>query len=137
MLKETYDLNDIVGKSGIEKSLESELQGTKGKDTIHVDKTGHILEVSDSVAPVAGHDVYLTIDKELTKGCYKILEKNLATILLDKLKDSKRGPVFDEKPSANQMWLPIYDAYINLFVNLSQNQLQIYNQLFHLQFFTF
>ena len=115
--EQKYDLNDIVGKSGIEKSLESELQGTKGKDTIHVDKTGHILEVSDSVAPVAGHDVYLTIDKELTKGCYKILEKNLATILLDKLKDSKRGPVFDEKPSANQMWLPIYDAYINLFVN--------------------
>ncbi len=112
-----YDMNDIVGKSGIEKALESDLQGTKGKDTIHVDSTGHVLEVSDSVEPVAGHDVYLTIDKELTKSCYKILEKNLATILLDKLKDAKTGPVFDEKPSANQMWIPVYDAFINLFVN--------------------
>ncbi|MBO4912938.1 MAG: penicillin-binding protein [Butyrivibrio sp.] len=112
-----YDMNDIVGKAGIEKSMESELQGIKGKEMIHVDNTGHVLGVSDVVEPIKGHDVYLTIDKELTKSCYKILEKNLTTILLDKLRNERYDPVFDEKPSANQMWIPIYDAYINLFEN--------------------
>ena len=39
--EESYDSNDTVGKLGIEKSMESQLQGTKGSETIfvnHVDR---------------------------------------------------------------------------------------------------
>ncbi len=76
-----YDPNDTVGKLGIEKSMESYLQGTKGKETIVVNHVGKVTENIDYVEPVAGNNVYLTIDKDLQIAVYKILEEKLASIL--------------------------------------------------------
>ena len=39
-LGEGYESNDIVGKSGIEKSMESELSGVKGEKSVYVDTVG-------------------------------------------------------------------------------------------------
>ena len=36
----SYENNDIVGKTGIEKAMESELSGTKGFKTVYVDTVG-------------------------------------------------------------------------------------------------
>ena len=47
----TYDLNDTVGKSGIEASMEMELQGKKGSETVYVDNMGKVVETSDRVEP--------------------------------------------------------------------------------------
>ncbi len=60
----SYNLNDTVGKLGIEKSMESYLQGTKGSETIFVDSLGKVTETTNYVEPVAGNDVFLTIDKD-------------------------------------------------------------------------
>ena len=62
----SYGMNDTVGKSGIEQAMESVLQGTKGSETVYVDNTGQVIETSNYVDAVAGNDVYLTIDKDLT-----------------------------------------------------------------------
>ena len=38
--KSDYDINDIVGRTGIEYTMENELQGTKGKKTIYKGQRG-------------------------------------------------------------------------------------------------
>lgn len=80
-----YISSDVVGKSGIEKEMESELQGTKGKQTILVDSTGKILENVSETEAVSGNNVYLTLDSKLQKAGYTILEQKLAGILYSKI----------------------------------------------------
>ena len=62
---EIYKYTDIVGKSGLEKSFESQLQGIDGSETMYVDNMGKVLMKDSKVAPQAGNDIYITIDREL------------------------------------------------------------------------
>ena len=110
-----YTINDTVGKLGIEKSMEQYLQGKKGSETLFVNSVGKTTEIIDHVDSAAGNDVYLTIDKDLQIAVYKILEKNLASILYTKIINSKE---FDASAvSASKIMIPIYDVYIALFEN--------------------
>ena len=106
----TYDANDIVGKSGIEKSMEAVLQGQKGSRTVYVDSVGRELESSGTIDPVPGRDVYLTIDKDLQEAAYDILEKKIAEILINNIKPYKEY-VPDDTPSSSDVYTPIYDVY--------------------------
>lgn len=105
-----YDLNDTVGKSGIEASMETILQGRKGSETVYVDNLGKVIETSDRVEPVAGDDVYLTIDAELQEACYHIIESKLAGILLNKIRNIKEYKA-GENSSSSDIVIPIYDVY--------------------------
>lgn len=107
---ETYDINDTVGKSGIEASMEMELQGRKGSETVYVDNLGKVIESSDLVEPMAGNDVTLTLDTELQKACYHILEAKLAGILLKKIENIKEYTT-PEGGSGGNIPIPIYDVY--------------------------
>lgn len=110
-----YTINDTVGKLGIEKSMEKYLQGKKGSETIFVNSVGKTTEVSDYVEAVAGNDIYLTIDKDLQIGVYKILEKDIASILYTKIINAKE---FDASSVVqSKILIPIYDVYIALFEN--------------------
>ena len=72
-LDENYEVTDIVGRIGIEEALEQELQGKKGVQNLYVDSRGRILkEDENGTEPVAGNDVYLTIDADLQKGIYHL-----------------------------------------------------------------
>ncbi len=62
-----YPMDAIVGTSGIEAAYEQYLHGTDGEITIKEDKDGNVIERSITRQPVAGRDVYLTIDIELQK----------------------------------------------------------------------
>lgn len=110
-----YEMTDIVGKSGIEKVMEEYLQGTKGYETVFVDKMGREVEVLDHVDASAGNDVYLTIDSELQAAVYNILEKFVAGILVDKIVNVKNYDSTDVS-SAN-LKIPIDDVYAALFNN--------------------
>lgn len=105
-----YDLNDTVGKSGIEASMEMELQGKKGSETVYVDNMGKVVETSDRVEPAAGSDIVLTLDTELQKACYHILESKLAAILLNKIENIKEYTP-PEGGSGGNIPIPIYDVY--------------------------
>ena len=107
---DTYDLNDIVGKSGIEASMETILQGKKGSETVYVDNLGKVIETSDRVESIAGNDIYLTIDSDLQRVGYHILESRLARILLDKIDNIKEFSV-PESGSGGNIRIPIYDVY--------------------------
>lgn len=110
-----YELTDIVGKAGIEKVMEEYLQGTKGYETVFVDRVGREIETVDHVDPLAGNDIYLTINADLQAAVYNILEKFVAGILVDKIINIKN---YDSSNvlSAN-LKIPIDDVYSALFNN--------------------
>lgn len=110
-----YDLNDTVGKLGIEKSMESYLQGTKGSETIFVNSVGKVTETTNYVEPVAGNDIYLTIDKDLQIAAYKILEEKLASILYTNIINAKEFNTSDV--SSSNIKIPVYDVYYALINN--------------------
>lgn len=110
-----YELTDLVGKIGIEASMEAELQGKKGSRTMYVDSMGRIIEIVDQTEPVAGNDIYLTIDRDLQIGVYHLLEQQLAGIITDKLVN--RDLTEDDYKKASSIPIPVKDAYYQLINN--------------------
>ena len=113
---EDYDANDLVGKAGLEQYMETELQGKKGQRTIYVDSVGNVLEVESETQPESGHDLYLTIDKDLQIAAYNILEQRLAGVLVSKIQNIKQY-VPGSHSSAMSIVIPIYDVYYALIQN--------------------
>lgn len=105
-----YSLSDIVGKSGLEQTLDSVLQGKKGETTVYVDNLGKVTDTVSRTEPEAGNDVYLTIDKDLQENTYRLLEEKLAGIVLEKLRN-----VLEYDPSSvsdsKELIIPVSDAY--------------------------
>lgn len=113
---EDYDANDLVGKAGLEQYMETELQGKKGQRTIYVDSVGNVLEVESETQSESGHDLYLTIDKDLQIAAYNILEQRLAGVLVSKIQNIKQY-VPGAHSSAMSIVIPIYDVYYALIQN--------------------
>lgn len=78
-----YAMDDVIGKTGVEKSEEDYLRGTKGSRVVYRDKDGTVKEESFT-APVAGNDVYLTIDIKLQQIAYDSIEANIKDIAAGK-----------------------------------------------------
>ena len=110
-----YELTDLVGKTGIEASMETYLQGKKGYQTMYVDNMGRILEIVDRQEPEAGKDLYLTLDRELQIGVYHILEQQLAGIITSKLVN--RDLEDSDYSKASNIPIPVKDAYYQLINN--------------------
>lgn len=81
--EEYYKNTEMVGKAGIEKSMESYLRGGTGYEKVYVDNLGKVIETVESRPATAGNDIYLTIDTDLQKYCYDTLEKELASIIVN------------------------------------------------------
>ncbi len=107
-----YANTDFVGKTGIEYSMEAQLRGQKGSETVYVDNMGKIIERQNIVVPIAGNDVYLTIDTELQMAAYHLLEQKIAGILVSKLRDEKTIT----QTGRNRL-IPVYDVYAALYGN--------------------
>lgn len=117
-----YELNDIVGKSGIEASMEIYLSGTKGYEKVLVDNMGLVQGVVESKDATAGNDIYLTIDSKLQIGIYHLIEEQLAGILVDKI--IQRTPTAADEAK----WLiPIKDVYFQM-INNNIVDLEIFNR---------
>lgn len=104
-----YDSSDIIGKSGIEQRMEEHLRGDKGKQEVYVDKLGKILQVASSKPAKAGNNVSLTIESDLQKYCYDLLERRIAGIVLSKLTSAS-------EPGSEKL-IPINDVYFALIDN--------------------
>ncbi|WP_197068240.1 penicillin-binding transpeptidase domain-containing protein [Candidatus Soleaferrea massiliensis] len=72
-----YQMNDSVGKSGIEQAFEEYLRGKDGEKEITLNSNGELIEVKETVAPVPGNTVQLTIDSDLQKVAQEALEKQI------------------------------------------------------------
>ena len=110
-----YDLNDIVGRTGIEKSMELELQGEKGYSRMYVDNMGRPREIIEKTDAKAGDDVYLTIDRDLQIATYKLIEQQLAGIITYWLRNEDVDPLTTADSSKKK--IPVKDAYYQLINN--------------------
>ena len=63
-----YNMNDIVGLDGCERAFEGYLRGEDGVLVVIEDKSGNIIDSYVEKEPVAGKDVYLTIDIDVQIG---------------------------------------------------------------------
>ena len=117
-VNDEYSSPSIIGKAGIEKYMETTLQGSDGKEVVYVDVLGKVLKIDEDsrIEPKSGNDVYLTIDKELQIATYQVLEQRLAGILLSVITNAK---TFDRTSieDASGIKIPIYDVYNALIEN--------------------
>lgn len=68
----------LVGKAGLEKSYDKYLRGEDGAFMEEVDVAGNVVKHYDSVQPVPGKNLKLTIDYELQKELEAFTDKHLA-----------------------------------------------------------
>ena len=113
---ESYNINDVVGKSGIEAYMETTLQGTKGYEKVVVDNMGKVISIEEREEAKAGQDVYLTIDAEFTKAAYNIVEQLLAGLVSSKITNTREYKATETSGSAD-IKIPIYDVYYAMFNN--------------------
>ncbi len=90
--QDEYDMNDIIGKTGIQYVFEKWLKGTNGIRQIDMDIEGTVTGEYIEEEAIAGCDVVLTIDSNIQKVAEKALKDNI-------IKISTGG--FYEKSNAN------------------------------------
>lgn len=92
-----YSYNDILGKSGIESAAENYLRGTAGKRVLTKNSQGVITSEAQTVAPVPGKTVILTIDSRVQQTAQQALADKITelrkTAAEEKGKDVKSGAV--------------------------------------------
>lgn len=103
---DSYTLNDVIGKGGIEQYMDADLKGEKGYEKLYVDYMGKAIEVIEREEPQAGNDVYLSIDSDLQIAIYNLLEQEIAGIVYSNIDNS-----YSDIP------IPITDVYFALINN--------------------
>ena len=112
----SYELNDTVGVWGLEKSMESELKGQKGKRKMYLNNVGSVLDVVSETEAKAGNDIYTTISANDQIAIYHLLEQELAGILASKISEedtTDRNAVVKQ----SQIMIPVKNAYFQLINN--------------------
>ena len=132
--KEKYDINDIIGKTGIQYTLEEYLKGEDGIRQVDMSVDGTITEQHIAEEAEAGHTVTLTIDSNLQKVTEEALKKNIKDIAngsYGQKYNAKSGAavVMDVK-SGEILALASYPDYEpELFISgITQKKLEEYNK---------
>ncbi len=92
-----YRNNDIIGKDGLEKSLEDLLKGENGSKKVEMDTMGRLTGEIGGSSPEPGNNIHLTIDLELQKVAEKSLQETIKKInsggYKDRFEDARSGAV--------------------------------------------
>jgi penicillin-binding protein 2 len=96
-----YQRDDRVGWAGLESSMEIELSGQKGERQIEQDWTGRELrQIGLENDPIAGLSLHLTLDLDLQKQIYAILEQamtaNRETVRVDSITGERTFPEIEQ-----------------------------------------
>ncbi len=86
----TYQANDDIGKSGVERSFEDDLRGVPGVRWLELDYKRNVVRERDGTPPVPGNDLWLTIDIDLQA----LTEQQLA----DELRNARAQTPSDGDP---------------------------------------
>ncbi len=79
-----YAPGDIVGKAGLEKEYNGQLEGTDGMRRVVVNSVGKVMRTLDNVEPIPGKPIQLTIDLDLQQIAEHDLEgKEGAVVAMD------------------------------------------------------
>jgi penicillin-binding protein 2 len=114
-----YLADDLIGKTGVESTFESELRGTYGIEVVEKDATGKDIQVlSTKQEAVPGASLTLTIDKTIQAEATRALKWGMKAAGL------KRGVVIVMNPQTGEVLalvsLPSYDN--NLFARGISNE---------------
>lgn len=104
-----YNMNERVGRFGVERSYETVLRGTPGKIVYEVDARGQVIGVVERVEPIPGNDLLLTVDLDLQQFAEEALETQLKlrrTTIVDQLKDAEGKPIFPDLPEFQNLSAP-------------------------------
>jgi penicillin-binding protein 2 len=107
-----YLPDDLIGRTGVEATFESQLRGTYGQELVERDATGRDIQVLQTLkAPVAGDSLTLTIDATIQQEAQDALSSVMKEVGI------KRGVFIVENPQTGEILamvsLPSYDD--NLF----------------------
>ena len=75
-----YNMNDVLGISGLESAYEDELRGKDGVETITRNSDGVIVNTQLTTVPEPGHTVQLTINSDFQRAVNKALANNIDMI---------------------------------------------------------
>ena len=75
-----YNMNDVIGISGLESVYEDELRGKDGVETITRNSDGVIVDNQLTTVPEPGHTVQLTINSDFQRAVDKALADNIDMI---------------------------------------------------------
>jgi len=104
LYSEGYEMEDRIGKTGVELEYESFLRGEKGYRRIEVNALGKVVRVLDYRHPCFKNSIVLTLDQELQKYSYELLGNRNGAIIVG---DPYTGELFAlvSKPSFNPQLL--------------------------------
>ena len=132
--EDTYGINDVIGKVGIQYVFEEYLRGKDGIKQLDMSVDGTITDEYITQEAVAGSDVILTIDANLQAATEKALANNIKKIAgggFSKRSDAKAGAavVMNVKTGEILTMASYPDYEPELFVNgISQKKLDEYNK---------
>ncbi|AZQ43604.1 penicillin-binding protein 2 [Nonlabens ponticola] len=112
----SYEMGDLIGKSGIESQYENELRGKKGVKRFLRDNIGRPIESYEDgrydTIPVPGVDLTVTLDNDLQAYAQKLLQ-------------NKRGGIVAIEPKTGEILslvsAPFYDPSITMGRDRSKN----------------
>ena len=113
-----YSGTQYIGKTGVEKSYETELHGTVGVQEVETNVMGRVLRVVKRVEPTPGANIYLNLDVALQSFAERLLEGERGALVA---LDPKSGgvlamvsiPGYDPNPFVNGIDADSYRALQN------------------------
>ncbi len=104
--EQEYSGTFYMGKVGIEKSYETQLHGVAGYTEVETNAQGRSINVLNKVEPTAGANLTLTLDIDLQKTAYDVLEGSNGALVAIEIKTGDvlafvSHPSFDPNPFVN------------------------------------
>lgn len=120
-----YEMDAIVGLDGCEKAFEEYLRGIDGTMVVVEDKNGRIIDQYVEVEPIAGKDVYLTIDIELQMAAEDGLKANVEYVNNTYGAESDAGALVATEPNSGEVLvLASYPTFDLTTFNLDYEELR-------------
>lgn len=117
-ISENYAADHNIGKQGIEGYYESVLHGQTGYQEVEVDNHGRIVRVLSEQPPVAGKNVWLTLDLPLQQYVESLLAGQRAAVLVEDPHDGSvlamvSAPSYDPNPFVKGISYKAYEELLN------------------------
>ena len=86
----SYHVQDMIGKSGLEKEYEAYLKGIDGVRQVEVNNVGEMIKELGTKPPISGNDIYLNINLDFQRNVEKILENHINRLIQEAEDDPER-----------------------------------------------
>ncbi len=75
---------DLIGRMGVESQYDSFLRGQDGGEIYEIDAKGNKIREIGKIEPIPGHNLYLSIDAELSRVAFEALENKPGAMVVTK-----------------------------------------------------